>query len=386
MKIAVFSDAFLPQTNGMVTHLIETLPLLAKKHKIIIFAANQKGIDLPASLIKANLQTVLLPSLPLPVYPNWRVSLPYYLRVSKILNIFKPDLIHFHSPVTIGANGIFYAKKNKVPLVGSFHGYFMEPEYLKIVGLDKLGLHNSKFINKLLWSYSNLFYNRANRIICPSQATRQDLINHGITRPVEIISNGININSYKMTDNGAVYKLPDKYLLYVGRISREKNIDLVIEAFSKLIDGIFLVIVGDGPDRKRLNKIAADLNINHKIIWLGNIDHQRLINSNIYQQASCFVSASTSETQGITFLEAMAFGLPLIGVSARAVTELIDNNGILCQPDNADDLSQAIIKIITDDQLRKKYRQQSLKLVKKHDINNTVAKLEKVYKQVLLSN
>ena len=357
MKIAVFTDAFLPQTNGMVTHLIESLPILAKNHQIIIFAANQKGINLPVTFTVSKIETVFLPSLPLPIYQNWRISLPYYLRVNKILKAFNPGLIHFHSPFTIAANGIIYAKKNKIPLVGSFHGYFMEPEYLTIIGLDKLGLHQSKIVNKILWQYSNLFYNQATRVICPSEATKKDLISHRVKPPIDVISNGINLVGFQTKKTDKNYHLPEKYLLYVGRVSREKNIDLVIKAFAKLTEtkynDVSLMIVGDGPDKKRLIDIATDLKINHKIVWLGNIDHQQLISSNIYQQAICFISASTSETQGITFLEAMAYGLALIGVAAKAVPELINNNGIICQVNDIDSLVNAANKLISNPDLRK---------------------------------
>ena len=190
----------------------------------------------------------------------------------------------------------------------------------------------------------------------------------------------------KKTDKN--YHLPEKYLLYVGRVSREKNIDLVIKAFAKLTEtkynDVSLMIVGDGPDKKRLIDIATDLKINHKIVWLGNIDHQQLISSNIYQQAICFISASTSETQGITFLEAMAYGLALIGVAAKAVPELINNNGIICQVNDIDSLVNAANKLISNPDLRKKYQQQSLKLIQKHDISHTISKLNETYKRLLV--
>jgi len=379
MKLAIFSDAFLPQINGIVTHLMETLPLIAKNNTLLLAVPKPRGkIELPQSF--SNIEIVYLSGLPVFFYKDWQITLPISPFLYRQLDKFHPDVIHFHSAFTTGHNGVFYARQKKIPLVGTFHGYFMEPEYLSIIGLDKIGLHRSKMLNKLLWRYSNFFYNKADMVICPSQATRKDLIDHGVIKPVHAVSNGIKINT--TAKRNKTYQLPRKYFLYVGRISKEKNLDLLIQALEKTETTINLVMVGDGPMKTTLENMTKNKKLVKRVFLLGQIDHDKLICSNIYEDALGFITASTSETQGITILEAMAAGLPIIGVKARALPELITDNGVICNVGDIDSLSNAMMTIEGNLDLRKKYGDNSKNNVRQHSIDKTIERLEKIYASV----
>jgi len=390
MKIAVFSDLFLPQINGVVTHLVDSINALSFHHEIIVFVprpSKKQQLQTIISQFEKNIKIIFLPSLRFPIYEHWRITMPYNTVVSTVLSDFKPDIIHFHSPFTVGANAVFYAKKNHIPLVGTFHGYFMEPEYLAVIGLDKVGLHKSKILNQLLWSYSNFFFNKANMVICPSSVTKDDLIKHSISKPIEVVSNGIDLSrlNQKSTKRVKFPNLPPSYFLYVGRISKEKSIDIIIEALAlcqKTINNQ-LVIVGSGPETNRLMLLSTKLGIEKKVHFIGRVDHAQLILCDIYTNAMCFISASTSETQGITILEAMAAGLPIIGVNAKATPELIDDNGILCNPHDVSNIAKAMTILSTNKKLRENYGKNSLKLVKMHSIEKTISKLEKIYQNLI---
>jgi len=380
MKLAVFSDAFLPQVNGMVSHLLETLPLLSNKHQILLVVPRPRSkIDLLTEL--KNIEIVYLSGIPSYIYKDWQITLPFSPYIQKKVSQFKPNIIHFHGPLTVSLNGLIFANQKHIPCVGSFHGYFMEPEYLKIVGLDKFGLHKSKLLNKLLWKYSNIVYNRTNTIICPSEATKKDLIDHGHNKPVVVISNGINLHQKK--ELKIKYKLPQNYFLHVGRLSKEKNIEILIEAIKKTDKKINLLIVGDGPIKTTLEKMVMNKGLSKRIIFLGMIPYTQLPSSNIYKNAIAFITTSTSETQGITILEAMREGLPIIGVNAKALPELIVNNGILCDPDNIDQISKSMVLLNEDKEMRQRYAGNSLLNVKKHNVSNTVRKLESVYNSLI---
>ncbi len=382
MKIAVFTDAFPPQINGVVTHILDANRLLSLKgYEIIIFAPKpEKDIDnLP---LPANVKVHYLSSIPLFFYEDFYLTPPFSPYAFKIVQQFAPEIIHFHSPITVGANGIAIAKLLKIPLIGSFHAYFMEPEYLRIVKLDKIKLDKSKVVNKLLWYYANLFYNQADVVISPSFKTKDDLINHGVNRPIKVISNGVDCSFNKKGSSKMNFNLPKKYILYVGRVSREKSIDVLINAFSEFAKNekeTHLVIIGDGPAKKELEKLSFSLNLSNRIHFIGLLHHDDLINSPIYKNALVFATASKSETQCISVLEAINFGLPIIGVKSRAIPELIKGNGILCEADNIKNLSEAFSLLTKDVKLRKRCQYQSLELAKKHSINLTIQKLESLY-------
>lgn len=384
MNIAIFTDLYLPQVNGVVTHIIETARMLSKEHKIIIFAPKPALLDesKEISVLDKKIKIIQVPSAPLPIYQKMRITLPHNPFVFEKLNAFKPDIIHFHTPGTVAINGILYAKNKHIPLLGTFHGYFMEPEYLAILGLDKIGLHTSKKLNSLLWNFAKYFYGMADALLCPSEQAKKDLMKHGIKKPVHIISNGIDLEPFRLKNNhGPNFILPQHYFLHVGRLSKEKSIPDVLRAFSKCAKSIpaDLIIVGDGPQRDDLTKLTQELGLKDRVHFMGEIEHDRLIHSNIHRNAIAFITASTSETQGIAILEAMASRLPIIGVRARAIPELITNNGICCRPHNIKALAEAMTTLYTDKTKRAQYAKNSYKNVKYHSLQKTVTKLTKIF-------
>ena len=194
MKIAVFTDSFPPLVNGVVTHILNTTSELAKNNEIMIFAPKPKEEQMAqVPSFPPTVKVEYLTSVPAFIYEDARVGLAFLPILFSKINRFNPDVVHFHSPLTVGLNGIMAAKILKKPLVGTFHTYFMEPEYLRIAGLDKIKLDENRLLNSFLWKYSNFYYNQADTVICPSQITKKDLIKHGITQPIQVVSNGVAI-------------------------------------------------------------------------------------------------------------------------------------------------------------------------------------------------
>ena len=191
------------------------------------------------------------------------------------------------------------------------------------------------------------------------------------------------INLHQKKELKIKYKLPQNYFLHVGRLSKEKNIEILIEAIKKTDKKINLLIVGDGPIKTTLEKMVMNKGLSKRIIFLGMIPYTQLPSSNIYKNAIAFITTSTSETQGITILEAMREGLPIIGVNAKALPELIVNNGILSDPDNIDQISKSMVLLNEDKEMRQRYAGNSLLNVKKHNVSNTVRKLESVYNSLI---
>ncbi len=376
MKIAIFTDTFTPHINGVVTHIITTAEaFLQKGHDVLIFTP--KPVDIQPY---SHLPIVYLSSIPFFIYTDFRLSLPFSPTAFDEIKQFSPDIIHFHTPSALGSNAIFCAKKLGIPLVGSFHTYFMEPEYMRILGLHKIHLDKNFFVQKAGWKFASLFYTQADHIVSPSNYTKEHLRENGINQPITVISNGVDLLAVHKKN---IPYQDRKYFLYVGRVSREKNLDTLIRAFhlfSKKNSTIHLKIVGDGPALDEVKKLTRTLSLQKRIEFTGMISHEELIHSPLYNEALSFVTTSTSETQGISILEAMSYSLPIIAAKSRGLGELIKNNGILCPSDNERDFAQAFTTFASDEKKQKLCSDISEKLVKKHSLSTTVEKLEELYR------
>ncbi len=383
MKIAHFTDTFYPSLNGVVTSIVNLSKALSHEgHSVTIFAP-QPPHDKHLNWDYPEIKLELLPSMPALFYPDFRLSSPLSLEILRLMNEDQPDIIHFHTPLTVGLAGILIGKMKKIPIVGTFHTYFMEPEYLQVVNLDILKFNNKNVATKIGWVYSNMLYNQADVVISPSIYTKHALQQNGIAKDVTIISNGIQDQSSVKRTSLNTMKLPESYFLYVGRVSREKSIDILIEAFNLYCEKeskAHLVLVGDGPALGEMKELASKTPYAKRILFLGSIDHDSLMDSGIHRNAIAFVTASKSENQAVSVLEAMSFGLPIIGVDSRGLPELIHKNGILCPSDDTSKLAAAMLQLNTDTKLREAYSEGSLKLVKQHSITSTTEQMIHVYK------
>jgi 1,2-diacylglycerol 3-alpha-glucosyltransferase len=213
MQIALFSDEILPNINGITIHVNELATRLTKKgHHVTVYAPKSikktEPLDVPYEI-------TYLQSIPVAVKNNIRFSPPFSFHTFIEMYDNPPDIIHFHTPFTVGFQGIMNAKLFNIPLIGTFHTYFMESEYLRRLGLHKVYLDKNELINKAGWNYANFFYNKADVVISPSQVTKTDLMKNNVKSKVQVISNGIDLSH---PDCSHIFDLPVKYFLYVGRL------------------------------------------------------------------------------------------------------------------------------------------------------------------------
>ena len=213
--------------------------------------------------------------------------------------------------------------------------------------------------------------------------------------PVAAVSNGVDLSHFKPgrapAEIYAKYNIPSNrpVVLYVGRVDPEKKVGLVVEAFSKMLgtwqgDVLpLLLVVGDGVDKNRLIKKIHDIGISEAVRFLGKVLPPDLYE--LYKVGDVFATASTIETQGIVLIEAAACGLPLIAVDAGAVSEVcIDGeNGFLCEPGNVDEISAAMLKILSDTDLRDKFSRESVTIASEHNFERTLDKFINIYERVI---
>lgn len=209
---------------------------------------------------------------------------------------------------------------------------------------------------------------------------------------VEPLSNGVDLAQFG--PKKAPLRIYKKYrlptdrpiVLYVGRVDPEKSISNVVTAFSGVLEAVpeaLLVIVGDGTDRRRLTDLVEALGIQQSVRFLGRVMPPDVME--IYRTAQVFATASETETQGIVLIEAAATALPLVAVDAGAVRELCQHkkNGILCHPGDVEEMTDALVKILKNPDVRERYGKASLEIAKKHDLNRTLGRFVEIYEEAI---
>lgn len=384
LKIAIFADNFLPQVNGVVTSIYNLVKGLSEKgHKVLVIVPKYRKYSYPD--FGPNVEILSVRSAPALFYADLKMTTPFNRRIYKAVRDGDYDVLHFHAPMMLGFQALLISRALKKPLIGTFHTFFGEKEYLKHAKLDY------GFVQDLAWNYSRLYYNRCDLVTTPTEAARKILVQNGINKLSVAISNGIDPTLF---ENGNTEAMRKKYAknggplaIYVGRIAHEKNLNLLVDAFKKVVQKVpnaRLILVGDGPQSKALQKHILKNDLADSVKMLGVIPHDELVKSGLYKACDLFMTASKTETQQLTILEAMVNGLACIGVNAKGVPDMIknDQNGFCVEPDNVEQIADATIKIFSDKKMMEKLKKGSLELAKEHFIENVISKWEKTYFEV----
>ena len=389
MRIAIFSDTFPPQVNGVASVVRDSVAALAAEgHDIAVFTVGsntrtERTADGAIYAVKK------LPSFPIPKFiyhgDSYSFAFPPGVVTFHALKKFKPDIIHTHTPFFAGWGAVLGKKMCGVPLVGTHHTFY--DDYLKHVKLDySLG-------KKISWKYTIAYYNRADVVISPSRALGAGLQSHGLTCPLQIMPNPANVDFFIPAASAAGKKrLKGRFgagkrsIVYMGRVSYEKDIDQTIKAFgiaSQDLPDVTLMIVGDGPERKRLEALAKELGVGGKTIFTGMLHREDLRDA--LQANDIFVTASRSENMPVSVIEAMACGLPIAGVTAKGIPEIVvhGKNGLLAEPDHPELLAQAIVRLFKAPVDLRKKSIASRKLAEQYSQKNTTKAMVGLYEKII---
>ncbi len=330
MKIAFFTETFLPKVDGIVTRLTKTIEnLVTSGDDVIVFCPE----GCPSSYMGA--QVVGVPAMPLPLYPELKLGLPGP-GVSDELENFKPDLIHVVNPAVLGLGGIWLAKTNDIPLVASYHTHL--PKYLEHYGMGML--------EPLLWELLKAAHNQATLNLCTSTAMVQELSEKGIQNTA-LWQRGVDTDIFKpeLRDKQMRKRLLGNFndegslLIYVGRLSAEKQIERIKPVLESL-PSARLALVGDGPYRQQLEKIFQGTSTT----FVGYLSGNELASA--YASGDAFLFPSSTETLGLVLLEAMAAGCPVVGANKGGIPDIISDgeNGCLYNPDGENDGALSLIE------------------------------------------
>lgn len=380
MNIAMFSDVGWPQRNGVVVVMRDFANELVKQgHNVILFFPKPGKNPEADPNLDSKVKVHYIPSVPFPSYPGYRITTIFSPNSEKVFKEFKPDVVHIHSPFGAGLLGINLAKKHKLPVVGTYHTLL--PEYLAYLPIPIL--KNTKLAKDLTWKVTNHIYNKCNLVTTPSPMMLEELEKNKLKAPARVLSNGINLENFSYKKD--LTKPISKIIIYFGRVSFEKGIDKIIDAIEILKDESYdakLMIIGNGPAYDSLKKQAEKLNLTNEVKLTNFFAHKDL--PQYVKDASVFVSASTTETFGLTYIEAMSFGLPCIAAKAAAAKNMIkeDENGIFFKPDDANDLAKQIKILLEDEQKIKTMAKNAIEYSKTFSIESITKDLVKMYSEV----
>jgi phosphatidylinositol alpha 1,6-mannosyltransferase len=349
VRVALFSETFVPQRNGVALILGRLVRYLAEQgHEVLVATADFGDVGQVQPPLPGAVRVVKVPGFKLPRYPDLTVAVPLAPRVFQALRAFQPDIVHLVTEYSLGLTGLWAARRLQVPTVASFHTNI--PGCLPYYGFG--------WASGWFWDYLRWFHNRAGVTLCPSETNRQILLSRGF-RNVRVWGRGVDTELFapELRGPGAESAGPPVdpvRLLYVGRLTPEKDLPTLFRAFRKATAQrpdrpIRLVLAGDGAYSSRMRHLAP-----RDATFVGYLEGQAL--SRVYSAADVFVFPSRVETLGNVVLEAMASGLPVIGVDQGGTVENVRDgfNGLLVPAGDADRFAEAILRLADDVALRRR--------------------------------
>ncbi|NDL68195.1 glycosyltransferase family 4 protein [Anaerotalea alkaliphila] len=324
MNIGIFTDCYYPQINGVVTSVMILRDELVKRgHKVTIITVKVPGHqDEEEDIIR-------IPSLPFARWKEFRVAVPLFARAYRRVKKLDLDVIHTHTEFSIGLFGKYMARALSIPVLHTYHT--MYEDYTHYVLNFKPG---KRVVKKLIIRGSKVYVKKFNALIAPSAKTKEALERYGVKNRIFVLPTGINIQNFQRTspDHPRIQEIrrqlgltpENRVILSLGRVSEEKNVQLTLRQFAflqKTHPHVRLVVVGDGPYREKLVQLHRELGLEDVVRFTGSVPWEEV--SYYYSMADLFVSASSTETQGLTILEAMASRLPVVVFEDENIRDVV---------------------------------------------------------------
>ncbi|EGJ34506.1 MULTISPECIES: glycosyltransferase family 1 protein [Moorena] len=370
MRIAFFTETFLPKVDGIVTRLRHTVEHLQRNGDQVLVICPEGGLK---TYKGAKIYGVS--GFPLPLYPELKLALPRP-SIGGVLEKFQPDLIHVVNPAVLGLGGLYYAKVMNIPLVASYHTHL--PQYLQHYGLGML--------EGVMWELIKVSHNQAELNLCTSNAMVQELRDHGVER-VDLWQRGVDTETFQpelassqMRSHLSQGNPDSPILLYVGRLSAEKEIErikLVLEA----IPNACLALVGDGPHRKELEAHFAGTPTH----FVGYLTGTTL--GSAFASADAFIFPSRTETLGLVLLEAMAAGCPVVAANSGGIPDIVTDgmNGYLYDPADEQGAIAATQRLLAQQQERETLRRNARAEAERWSWSAATRQLQHYYQTIVFS-
>ena len=370
MRIAYFAGSMLPGQDGVTRvlyRMTETLRAERIDHMFVSPVLPPQG--------SRQVPMLEVPSCSFPLYRDYRMASPDPRFFSRDVLAFRPDLLHIHSPCSLGHAAVHFGRRHGIPVVATYHTHFASyAEY-----------YNIRFLEPFGWTYLRCLYGRCEALLVPSRPIMDELSGHGF-RHLRLLPHGVDTDTFRPDLRSTTWKMEcgipagHHALLYAGRLVWEKDLRSLVAAYERLHgmrSDITFVLAGDGPIRHELESMMPGA------VFLGHLSGRPLAEA--FASADLFVFPSTTETFGNVILEAMASGtVPVCARKGGAAGVVADGvTGILCEPWNGDAMGMAINALLNDPVRRQSLARNALAHARQQSWQSIIRQMVGIYAEVL---
>lgn len=381
MKILLTTDTYFPMINGVVIstyNLYRELKNRGHEVKIITLShTEEEWVDGDVYYLR---------SIKINIYPDARIKFPFRNKLIKEIIKWQPDIIHSQTEFSTMIAAKHIAKELGIPQVHTYHT--MYEDYLKYI-------FNGKIIRKgAAAKIVKFILNSMDAVIAPTEKTRTALMRYGVNSYTYVLPTGIDLSKYqKSVSEEEKHKLllslglsiEDRIMVYVGRVAEEKNIDEIIDLFPEVLNktpNARLLIVGGGPALESLKQKVRENNLSDKIVFAGMVKPEEVYK--YYKLGDLFVTASTSETQGLTYLEALSTGRPVVCRYDKCIEGVVLHGENGYSYNNSMEFIEYTSRILSNEALRNKMSYSAESKAEEYSSRTFASKMLEVYERTLI--
>ncbi len=383
MNIGLFSETYYPEINGVATSVYMLKNELEKRgHNVYVFTTTTPGSP------EHEHNVFRVPSLPFVFITERRVGLFYHPKLAHIIKKLNLDIIHTHTEFSLGIFGRIMARELKLPVVHTYHTIY--EDYTHYLTHFKALDRRAKAFAR---TYTKVCCNTVEQVVVPTEKTKELLMTYSVHKDISVVPTGIDLSKFErgrylpeeieQLKQSYGIRPEDKVMLYLGRVSQEKNIGEIIAAMPEYMarrEQVKFVIVGSGPELEKLQGMTSELGLSDRFIFTGARPWDTI--GLYYRLGDVFVSASKSETQGLTYIEAMASGLPVVAREDKCLEDILEQgvNGYTFTEKQG--LFYGLDQVLFEDKTTN-YSENAIEKVKKYSLPEFAYQIEQVYQMVM---